>query len=206
LASKKTKETVEYKTARNRLTIVKTQLEYTEKVIADLKSKILKNEKAIKKSQPEDSMECCYLLSALKELNHLINKDFAPLNTFIDSTFPSGFINREQFILLAALDQSSILDSKTFRNLPNDSKALYRKLMDTEKHFNSQKINSINPAADWLVLISSINGVSLEESRKLWISNFADQNFDFFFFLKYMPFYLYSINKTTMKGQASVFT
>ena len=45
---------------------IKTQLEYTEKVIADLKSKILKNEKSIKKSQPEDSMECCYLLSALK--------------------------------------------------------------------------------------------------------------------------------------------
>ena len=44
----------------------KTQLEYTEKVIAELKTKILKNEKAIKKSQPEDSMECCYLLSALK--------------------------------------------------------------------------------------------------------------------------------------------
>ena len=47
-------------------TLLKTQLEYTEKVIADLKAKILKNEKAIKKSQPEDSMECCYLLSALK--------------------------------------------------------------------------------------------------------------------------------------------
>ena len=45
---------------------IKTQLEYTEKIITDLKSKILKNEKSIKKSQPEDSMECCYLLSALK--------------------------------------------------------------------------------------------------------------------------------------------
>ena len=54
-----------------------------------------------------------------KELNHLINKDFLPLNTFIETTFPSGFISREQFILLAALDQSSILDSKVgFKFLP----------------------------------------------------------------------------------------
>ena len=36
----------------------------------------MKNEKSIKKSQPEDSMECCYLLSALKG-KILIDRSFS---------------------------------------------------------------------------------------------------------------------------------